>query len=151
MLQQRERDALDLVAVTAHQNARHAPQSVLTAAQFRTARARINLGHELLNIVKVGAVAAPGFRSKAFELCLAAGHARYDLRAVGTREVAQRQLFITALRYWPAPILHGLGKVRLGASVRLQYVIGSDRGGAPEQAEHPGNDGMPCLVMSGTL
>jgi hypothetical protein len=28
-------------------------------------------------------------------------------------------------------------------------MIGGDRGGAPEQAEHPGNDGMPCLVISG--
>src|SRR5262249_18536510 len=143
--------ALDLVAVAAHQNARHAPQSVLPAAQFRTARARINLGHELLNIVKVKAVATPGSRPKAFVLCLAAGHALYDLRAVGPRGVAQHQLFITALRYWPAPILHGLDKVQLSASVGLKYVIGSDRSGASKNAEHPGNDGMSCFVMGGTF
>ena len=115
MLQQRARDALDLVAVTANQGARHATQSVPTAGPFRTARAWINLGHELVDIVAVEAVIAAA-RPKALEFRLAAGHAHHDLRAVSAREAAQHKFFITALRYWPVPILNGLGKVRLGAS-----------------------------------
>jgi hypothetical protein len=141
--QERARDALDLVAVTAHQGACHATQSVPTAGPFRTVRARINLGHELVDIVEVEAVIAAA-RPKAFEFRLAAGHAHHDIRAVGAWEAAQHKLFITALGYWPVPMLNGLGKVRLGASVGLKHMIGGNRGGAPEQAEHPGNDGMPA-------
>ena len=106
MSQERARDALDLVAVTAHQGACHATQSVPTAGPFHTARARINLGHELVDIVEVEAVIVEivqaeaviaAARPKAFEFRLAAGHAHHDLRAVGAWEAAQHKLFINTL------------------------------------------------------
>jgi hypothetical protein len=108
MSQQRARDALDLVAVTTHQGACHATQAVPTAGPFRTARARINLWHDLVDIVAVETVIAP-LGPQAFNFRLAAGHAHHDLGAVGAWEAAEHKFQIAALRYWPVPMLNSLG------------------------------------------
>jgi len=152
VLQQRTCDALNLVAVTAHQGAGHATQPDLTAGPLRRARARIKRGHELVDIVAVDAVAAvvAADRPKAFKLGLAASHAHQDPRAASAQGTAQ-QLSCTALRYRPAPILNGLPMTRLGVAVGLPYMVGDDRGGAPEQTEHPTDDSVPGLVVSETL